>query len=601
MVSPLQMAQSVGMNITNMVVSSEGSDPLDDLTSKARELLVLICVLAGTLIITNFAHKAHVPVPEAILIVVVGAVCGAVGIEIPGISNKTFLNFENENAFAFMLVFICPIIFAEGYGMKSREFFENISRILGHAFLGTVISTVIVGLAVHYLPPLTGFPITFTMAECLAFGALISATDPVTTLAIFKDMNMVDNGLSHLYFSVLGEAILNDAVGITLFDGFADFVKNDEEITGAALGKMALKFCITFFGSMAIGILCGIFTAMVLKLARLGGQAHAEEDEFHFNVPEMAVMLIMAYVPFLICTAIPPLSGIVAVLFAGIAMRHYAHFNLTYCTRQAFLPFVELLANLCEMYVFLLVGLGLFIMKDHYSLNLILWTSLACLVGRAVQVYPIGFLTNCFSRSQKLTTNEMHVQWVAGLRGAVAFICALCFPQNEHVQNRGYFITTTLIIAIVSMVLLGWPTPCVLSGLKIKGIQPEEGDAEYIAAGPERWIADVTGRASVGDRFNNRIKAILLHKQAYEEDQQYLVEEYSIIQARRSSAAVAPLARPSDADGQRFPEQERTTAASAARVNRVSLGGDHPWPSVARPSATSSGRPSRSKRMLTDP
>jgi len=44
---------------------------------------------------------------------------------------------------------------------------------------------------------------------------LISATDPVTTLAIFKEQNLVEIGLGHLYYTVLGESILNDAVGIT--------------------------------------------------------------------------------------------------------------------------------------------------------------------------------------------------------------------------------------------------------------------------------------------------------------------------------------------------------------------------------------------------
>lgn len=92
-----------------------------------------------------------------------------------------------------MLIFIAPIIFAEGYGLKSRQFFANIWRILAHAFVGTFISTVIVAVMTFYLPSLTGLDESkrLTMPECLTFGSLISATDPVTTLAIFKDMKMV--------------------------------------------------------------------------------------------------------------------------------------------------------------------------------------------------------------------------------------------------------------------------------------------------------------------------------------------------------------------------------------------------------------------------
>ncbi len=51
------------------------------------------------------------------------------------------------------------------------------------------------------------------MLECLLFGALISATDPVSVLAVFKELR-VD---LDLYSVVFGESVLNDAVAIVLF------------------------------------------------------------------------------------------------------------------------------------------------------------------------------------------------------------------------------------------------------------------------------------------------------------------------------------------------------------------------------------------------
>ena len=49
---------------------------------------------------------------------------------------------------------------------------------------------------------------SLSFMECLAFGALISATDPVSTLAVFADMHVEPN----LFAIVFGEAVLNDAV-----------------------------------------------------------------------------------------------------------------------------------------------------------------------------------------------------------------------------------------------------------------------------------------------------------------------------------------------------------------------------------------------------
>lgn len=51
-----------------------------------------------------------------------------------------------------------------------------------------------------------------TMTESFAFGSLISAVDPVATLAIFQALD-VD---PILYMLVFGESVLNDAVSIVL-------------------------------------------------------------------------------------------------------------------------------------------------------------------------------------------------------------------------------------------------------------------------------------------------------------------------------------------------------------------------------------------------
>lgn len=54
--------------------------------------------------------------------------------------------------------------------------------------------------------------ISFTFLDTLYFGALISATDPLTVLAIFNDLHVDVN----LYALVFGESVLNDAVAIVL-------------------------------------------------------------------------------------------------------------------------------------------------------------------------------------------------------------------------------------------------------------------------------------------------------------------------------------------------------------------------------------------------
>jgi len=528
-----------------------GIDPLDGLPEVARGAAMVFGLLAVTLMATNFLHKQHVPVPEAIAVVVIGVIGGALAHIFPEIQKKTILDFENMSAREFMIAFIAPIMFAEGYGLKSRQFFSNMTRILVNAFFGTVVSAVIVASCIYYIPKaIPGFPLDFTFAECFTFGVIVSATDPVTTLAIFKEQNMVEKGLSHLYYSVLGESILNDAVAITLFEGCNKLVLNNEPLNGAAVATLAGDFCVTWFGSVALGVSSGLLAALLLKFARLGG--FSDVDHFHFNVPEMGVLIVLAYLPFLIAESTDILSPIVAVLFAGITMRHYAHYNLTITTRQVFLPTVEFIANMCETYAFLLLGLGVFLIAPQFNFVLIGCAILGCLVGRAAFVYPCAVLNNKFSKSQPLTRKEMHVVWFAGLRGAVAFVCTLRFPENEQSRHRNVFLCTTFVLVFLSMLGFGWPTAWMLKFMDIKA--PEGGAAEFSRT------QEVVENSSFCQALSGMLKTVFMAPDAREERE----SNVRLSRARRSSAVnlVDPVDGRLSATGVGLCGHERSTVLS---------------------------------------
>lgn len=599
---------------TPLLTTTSNPDPLANLTGSAREILLVIGILGITLIANNFIEKAHLPIPEAIVTVAIGVLAGLL-MQVTNNEGAFIHQYEDQSARQFMLFFIAPIIFAEGYGMKSRQFFENITRILSHAFIGTVISAFVVAAFVYYLPPLTGYPHQIPFIQCMTFGVLISATDPVTTLAIFKSMNMVENGLSHLYFSVLGESILNDAVAITLFDGLSDVVKENQPVTSSVVLSIIGGFCATFFGSMAIGVVCGLFASLILKFGMLGAH-EPEEEHYHFNVPEIGVALTLAYLPFLIASSINGQSGIVAVLFAGIVMRHFAHYNLTETSRNLFLPTVELMASISETYVFLVLGIGVFLQrKDGYSANIILWSIVGCLVGRLLNVYPISFVVNITSRSTQLTSNEFHVVWFAGLRGAIAFMCAMRFPRpNDGGDDyTDLFLCTTTIITLISMVCLGWPTGAVLRCLNVKGREEpllsvvNEDQPQNTHHKKQSRLMDAI-EAPRAEAFAKSLKKIFMTQEA--------VEERSInrerasearLQMRQSSASRdsrPPLGggRSSNALGER-PSADPSAGRVADEGGRPSFVGAYGRTSstrgLPRGSGPLEGRPSASRSFRT--
>ena len=86
--------------------------------------------------------------------------------------------------------------------------------ILLHAFLGTFLSALVIGFCVFAAADL--FTVPVTAFEALAYGSLLSATDPVAVLAVFDQIKV--NAMLHNL--VAGEAILNDAAGLTLYGFF---------------------------------------------------------------------------------------------------------------------------------------------------------------------------------------------------------------------------------------------------------------------------------------------------------------------------------------------------------------------------------------------
>lgn len=566
------------------MVAAGPADPISGLTLDAADILLLVSLLAITLVVNNVIQKQSWPIPEAISTILVGIGLGAVAAAFPEVNRSTFQKLEDMSARQFMLVFIAPIIFAEGYGMKSQQFFDNITRILLHAFLGTLISALVVAVAIFYLVPLTG-ALKLELAECLAFGAMISSTDPVTTLAIFKEQSLAEKGRGHLYYSVLGESILNDAVAIALFGSFADLVRSGEVIDAAVSARIFLNFLKVFVASTLIGVAGGLATAFLLKSARLGAGS-SEGEHFYFNIPEIGVALVLAYVPFLAAEACD-LSGIVAIMFAGITMRHYAHFNLTQVTRQIFLPTVELIASLCETYVFILLGLGVFLLQGAFSASLVIWSALACLLGRLVHVYPLSFLANRISTGPKMSVKEMHMVWMAGLRGVIAFICALGFPNEASHQE--FFLFTTVIVVGASLVFLGWPTAPTLRCLGLAEPEPEPLRA------PRASWSTLPGGASARC-VSQRIKKLLMTQDAITEEQLNQFEESSGTLASPAEAAMGCMTSASGPLGPRF------SAPGAAGVRDAGFDGR-----MGRLSAPSrlhgTGRlsmPSRSSRMLCD-
>ncbi|XP_027279158.1 sodium/hydrogen exchanger 8 isoform X6 [Cricetulus griseus] len=401
-------------------------------------LLTAICIILVHLLIRYRLHF----LPESVAVVSLGILMGAV---IKIIEFKKLANWKEEEMFRpnmFFLLLLPPIIFESGYSLHKGNFFQNIGSITLFAVFGTTISAFVVGGGIYFLGQADVIS-KLNMTDSFAFGSLISAVDPVATIAIFNALH-VDPVLNMLVF---GESILNDAVSIVLTNTAEGLTrKHMSDVSGWQTFSQALGYFLKmFFGSAALGTLTGLISALVLKHIDLRKTPSLE----------FGMMIIFAYLPYGLAEGIS-LSGIMAILFSGIVMSHYTHHNLSPVTQILMQQTLRTVAFLCETCVFAFLGLSIFSFPHKFEISFVIWCIVLVLFGRAVNIFPLSYLLNFF-RDHKITPKMMFIMWFSGLRGAIPYALSLHLGL-ESMEKRQLIGTTTIVIVLFTILLLGGST-----------------------------------------------------------------------------------------------------------------------------------------------
>ncbi|KAM7107817.1 sodium/hydrogen exchanger 9 [Ciconia maguari] len=364
----------------------------------------------------------------------------------------------------FFNILLPPIIFHAGYSLKKRHFFRNLGSILTYAFLGTAISCIVIGLitygfvkAMVHIGQLKGWEFHFT--DCLFFGSLMSATDPVTVLAIFHELH-VD---TDLYTFLFGESVLNDAVAIVLTYSISIYSpkENPNAFDAAAFFQSVGNFLGIFAGSFVMGSSYAVVTAHLTKFTKL----------CEFPMLETGLFFLLSWSAFLSAEA-AGLTGIVAVLFCGVTQAHYTYNNLSPDSKMRTKQLFEFMNFLAENVIFCYMGLALFTFQNHIFNPLFIFGAfVAVFVARACNIYPLSFLLN-LGRKQKIPRNFQHMMMFSGLRGAIAFALAI---RDTESQPKQMMFTTALLIVFFTVWVFGGGTTPMLTWLQIRvGVDPDE-------------------------------------------------------------------------------------------------------------------------------
>lgn len=243
----------------------------------AENCLIFLLLLFTCLVCQNYLQKHFYYLPASGVTLLISMFIGGLLRLCNGISGSStsqlqfaspFILGFSSNIFYFGL--LPPILFYSGYYLKRRYFYRNIDSILTLAFLGTIISIIVITIGTFYYvqslssPSITeGLPVPVNelrLSDALLLATILSSTDPITTLAIYSNLSIDYN----LYYIVFGESILNDAISVTMYNTLSElmdvpFLSNDHFLL------ISFDFLIIFALSSLLGYSIGIVVAYCLR------------------------------------------------------------------------------------------------------------------------------------------------------------------------------------------------------------------------------------------------------------------------------------------------------------------------------------------------
>lgn len=365
-------------------------------------------------------------IPYTILLVFVGLLLVPI-VNLPGLS--TVFGFLGDAVLTpemLFFIFLPVLIFESGFNMNIRRVLDNIWSIGLISTVGLLISTVVIAALLMLLLPLVGFDIPLILA--LLFGAIISATDPVAVLSMFKEAR-APRRLSMIFE---GESLFNDGTAVALF--FVLLAVATDGFHGAAtFGHAIFDLSVMVVAGIAIGLFMAAVLSRFLRFTK--------SNEF----VTATLLIISAHLVFILSEFINTLgyfhiSAIIATTVSSLFLGNYARHTVTPETNRYLGKLIEHMAFVANSLVFLLAGLLFANTKvDFGQLWLpIVITIIVVAVARLVSVYAVIVPLNKLKLESHIPSSWLKLLSWASLRGALAIIVVLMIPEDLTIEGWNY-------------------------------------------------------------------------------------------------------------------------------------------------------------------
>jgi CPA1 family monovalent cation:H+ antiporter len=373
-----------------------------------------------------------VRVPYTVALVLAGLAIGALQLFPAPLLTKELL----------FSVFLPGLIFEAAFHIDGHQFRDNWMMIAALAVLGVVASIALVTLV---LPPIVhafGVAAGFNWRHALVFGALISATDPVAVVGLFRYMRAP----ARLATLLEGESLLNDGTAIVFFSLSLGIVQGAD----SGVAELTSQFVAVVGMGAAIGSVIGAAGAWLIRRV---------DDP----MIEIAVTTSVAYGSFVAAQTLEA-SGVIATVAAGMLCATYgARTGMSAVTKAACGSFWEYVAFALNSIVFLLIG---FEIRLPFLISYwvpVLVAYLVVTLGRGL-VIAVNHTLAGLTRKRMPPGWSLVLAW-GGLRGALPMVLVLTLPSGF--PYRELLVSMTFGVAVLSILLQGLTMRWLTTRLKV--------------------------------------------------------------------------------------------------------------------------------------
>ena len=414
-----------------------------------NDFLLILISLFSLLTIASYtsvlAKKTHFP--YTILLFIFGIILVFLGKIFPIFNFITKLELSKDLVF---YIFLPTLIFESAYNMPYKKILRDALPISGLSVFSLIISTVIIGFALKVVLGLFHIEIPYIVS--FLFGAIISATDPVAVLSIFKEIG-VPKRIMYLFEA---ESLFNDGTAVALFMIIFEIIKQEQSTSFDAVSS-SMTFISMIIGGIFFGLFMGWLFSKLIEWVR-------------HSWAELTLTLILAHTTFIMAELISEyftifkISAIISTTIASLTLGNYGRYKISHDVRSIMDITWGYFAFISNSLIFLLMGIMIGNIDFHLTELFIpiIISIIVVILARMTSVISVLTPINFFIKHPISWNWQKLIAW-GSLRGAIAITMLLFIPDNLIISGWMLDISIKEFVSIIAI-------SCIVFTLLIKAV-----------------------------------------------------------------------------------------------------------------------------------